>query len=518
MKMILFVLGALAVVAVLAALTLKKKAAAGGDAVRVAIDARKITDFGIGGVASRQAIEQNTRGTTRGLFLATALRGSCTPLYAGPQQMRGEAPDPRDDVYSLGVVWYQMLTGDLTAGRPGGTRWGRRLEDAGLDRDLVELLGECFEDDLADRISDAGTLARKLDAHLSNATVKPVVIVKPVEPPKVTPRVEPQLALLVEQRDQAQHRERAEWERQRAELQQQQSREATAWARLGELNRHLGDHAQAISDCTEAIRIDPSLARAYSTRGSAHRMRGQLDLAIADCGEAIRLDPAAVLAYFNRGEAYRLRRDLDKAIADFTRAIELNPKYAGAYSSRGIAKRGKGDLDGAIADFTCAIELDPKLARPYFSRGIALYLQKSWLKAYGDFDAASRQEKPFDDGALMACVVQTRLGQGEAGRKELRAQLDKRWDSKPGDWVSQIGGFLLGTLDEAVLLQAADSPDAHKTREQHCEAWYFAGMQRLAAGQKAEAASCFRKCIATEQKADAEYQFATAELKWLGEK
>ena len=69
----------------------------------------KVADFGIGGVASRQAIAQNTRGTTRGLFLATALRGSCTPLYAGPQQMRGEAPDPRDDVYSLGVVWYQML-------------------------------------------------------------------------------------------------------------------------------------------------------------------------------------------------------------------------------------------------------------------------------------------------------------------------------------------------------------------------------------------------------------------------
>ena len=144
--------------------------------VRVSPDADpqlKVADFGIGGVASRQALAQNTRGTTRGLFLATALRGSCTPLYAGPQQMRGEAPDPRDDVYSLGVVWYQMLTGDLTAGRPGGTRWGRRLEDAGLDRELVELLGECFEDDLQDRIPDAGTLARRLDVHLATPPSNP---------------------------------------------------------------------------------------------------------------------------------------------------------------------------------------------------------------------------------------------------------------------------------------------------------------------------------------------------------
>src|SRR5262245_10438711 len=122
----------------------------------------KVADFGIGGVATRQAMAEHTRGTTRGFFLATALRGSCTPLYASPQQMRGEAPDPRDDVYALGVIWYQMLTGDLCAGRPGGTRWQRRLKDMGLDDQVIDLLGQCFEDDLSDRIADAGTLAEML--------------------------------------------------------------------------------------------------------------------------------------------------------------------------------------------------------------------------------------------------------------------------------------------------------------------------------------------------------------------
>jgi hypothetical protein len=38
--------------------------------------------------------EQTQRGTTRGAFLATALRGSHTPLYALPEQMRGDDPDP----------------------------------------------------------------------------------------------------------------------------------------------------------------------------------------------------------------------------------------------------------------------------------------------------------------------------------------------------------------------------------------------------------------------------------------
>lgn len=115
----------------------------------------------------------------------------------------------------------------------------------------------------------------------------------------------------------------------------------------------------------------------------------------------------------------------------------------------------------------------------------------------------------------MACVVQMRLGQSDTGRKELRAALDRRWDGKPGDWVSKLGDFLLGKLDEAALLEAADSPDAKKTRGQRCEAWYFAGMRHLAAGRKEDAASCFRKCIATEQKDFDEYKYATAELKWL---
>src|SRR5262249_21495500 len=60
-------------------------------------------DSGIGGTAARQACEE-TVGPSRAAFLATALRGSCTPLYASPQQLRGEAPDPRDDVHALGVI------------------------------------------------------------------------------------------------------------------------------------------------------------------------------------------------------------------------------------------------------------------------------------------------------------------------------------------------------------------------------------------------------------------------------
>jgi len=79
-------------------------------------------------------------------------------------------------------------------------------------------------------------------------------------------------------------------------------------------------------------------------RGEAHYAKGDYDGAIADFSEAIRLDPKFAIAFSGRGLAYSAKGDHDRAIADFNEAIRLDPKSRIAFYNRGLAYDAKGGL------------------------------------------------------------------------------------------------------------------------------------------------------------------------------
>ena len=65
----------------------------------------KILDFGLAKIKSGELLGSFVQAKTSGLM------GS--PFYMAPEQWSDDEPDPRADIYSLGIILYQMLAGDV---------------------------------------------------------------------------------------------------------------------------------------------------------------------------------------------------------------------------------------------------------------------------------------------------------------------------------------------------------------------------------------------------------------------
>ena len=95
----------------------------------------------------------------------------------------------------------------------------------------------------------------------------------------------------------------------------------------------------------DIIRKSPLKARPYCNRGNAYSDRGDYDRAISDYTQAIKIDPNCALAYYNRGNSYKDKGDFDQAVRDYNKAIEIKPDYAIAYHNRAVVYFYKQEYD-----------------------------------------------------------------------------------------------------------------------------------------------------------------------------
>jgi eukaryotic-like serine/threonine-protein kinase len=126
----------------------------GGDSPRATL-----TDFGIGLLIDAEDLKEKrikATGLSQTLIEGKSTSTSGTPLYMAPELLEGKPASAQSDIYSLGVLLYQMVIGDLSRALAIG--WEQDVGDELLREDIAACVSRSPEK----RLPDPARLSERL--------------------------------------------------------------------------------------------------------------------------------------------------------------------------------------------------------------------------------------------------------------------------------------------------------------------------------------------------------------------
>ncbi len=141
-------------------------------------DMVKVLDFGIAKIMEDDGTDQRKALTKTGMVFGT-------PQYMSPEQVRGEKVDARSDIYSTGIILYQMLSGSLPfkSETPMGVLTMHLLDTPpalvvanpamSVPKGLEAVVLDALAKDPGDRPQSMKEMARRIQEVLSGSTGLP---------------------------------------------------------------------------------------------------------------------------------------------------------------------------------------------------------------------------------------------------------------------------------------------------------------------------------------------------------
>jgi len=382
-----------------------------------------LTDFGLAKIVGGTHLTQTG-----------AIAG--TPAYMSPEQGRGDTLDHRTDIYSLGIVLYEMTTGvvPFKAETPMAVIVKHIIEPLPLPRAVNPELPEAVErvilkalaKDPQDRFSNANEMADAFTAAVAMPSSQ--ALSQGTPPLQGAPRGEakgsrpageaPRVRAAAETRPLRSRRliwgaaalvvlgigavalgsrltspsgTMSVGTPSAPSLEPTRTADqllADAQARLNQ-----GDLDAAITDFREATAADPSNLDLLWSIASTLKDSGQLDSAKAFADEAVAAGPDDPSFHDSAGWFYYELGYYAEAVASFKQILELDPEWLWAYVSIADALLAMGDADQARLALDNAVQ-HPVVPDPDLYKNVAYrYSQlEAWPEAQAAFRLALNQD------------------------------------------------------------------------------------------------------------------------------
>lgn len=360
----------------------------------------KVLDFGLACVES--GVVDSIGPTKERLTEFGTVVG--TPGYMSPEQVEGKPVDARTDVFSLGIVLYEMLTGKAPFGGSSAAAVlyeivHRVPEPAvrlrpGLSRHVTDVLDAMLRKDPGQRLADGGeVLAALTGAPLRSRTGRRGLAWAVAATAAVLLGCVVVVGLA--------------W---RARLPSSpEVRTAAASAPGNAYDRYLEglelvkrwDKGTNLDDAIrlfrEAAAEDPAFALSFARLADAERIkyaltrdRTWLDAAGRSADEAVRLNPGLAPVQVALGRIHGMRGSNDLAFAAFERALAIDANDPEANQAIARQYERLGRLEDAEASYRKALSLDPESLSVLDSFANYLFRQGRFEEAVREWRAVIR--------------------------------------------------------------------------------------------------------------------------------